>query len=43
MIEFVGVFGRIKTCNIATVWLPISFDENGIPLIRYRKEWTKDE
>ena len=43
MIEFVGVFGRIKTCNITTVWLPISFDENGIPLIRYRREWTENE
>ena len=42
-IGIVKIFDWIKTCSITTVWLSISFDENGIALIRYRKEWTKDE
>lgn len=33
-----------ENTSLATyVWLPISFDENGIPLIRYRREWMKNE
>ena len=33
-----------ENTSLATyVWLPISFDENGVPLIRYRREWTKNE